>query len=106
MLAEDRVLGKDFGKDFDELLDRIISHKGAIPDVEQVVLDSRYTITVGTRDGGYIQHLGNSPSAPVISINIHISHSHTKQTRTQTRYWKNRYSSGRRNRVPQQQGGW
>lgn len=104
MLAEDQVWGKFVGKGFDQLLDGIICRKGAIPDFEQVVLDSRYAIAVGTRDVGYVQHLGNSPSAPVISISVHRSHSHTKQTRTQTRLWKNRYSSGRRNLVPRQRG--
>jgi len=76
MLAEDRVRGKDFGKGLHQLLDR--GDFRAIPEVEQAVC---YIFTLGFRDVGY-------------------------DARTQTRCWKSRYSSGRRNRAPRQRGEW
>lgn len=40
VLSEDRVGGNDVGEALDQLLDRYASRTGAVPEVEQVVVDS------------------------------------------------------------------
>jgi len=102
VLSEDQVRGNDFGEDIDQLLDRDVSGTRAVPEAEQVIVDSRYEPTVGARKAGDVENLGDGASSTVISISLDGSHSHAKRTRTQTRCWWNKCSSEHQRRAPRQ----
>jgi len=62
MLGEDQIRGDDLGENFDQLLDRDTVGSRAGPDLEQVIVDSRYEIAFGAGKVGYIEKLGNGAS--------------------------------------------
>jgi len=62
VLGEDHVWGNDTGEGHNQFLNGSTSDARAIPQVEQIIVDSRYEFAVGTCKVGYIKYFGNGPS--------------------------------------------
>lgn len=84
MLREDRARGNDAGEGLDQLLDLDIFGTRAVPYVEQVIVYGRYEFTVGTREAGDIENLGDGTSGSVISISFNRLRIHGTGTHTNT----------------------
>ena len=85
MLREDQTRGHDLRENIDQLLDRDAVGGRAVPELEQVVMDSRYKFAVGARKARYVEKLGNGAGRAIPSISIGEAYTHTKRTLTQKR---------------------
>ena len=84
MLGQNQILGDDFGEDVDQLLDRDTVGSRAVPEFEQVIVDSRYEFAVGARKAGYVEKFGNGASSTVKSISLNGARTHKADTHTNT----------------------